>query len=94
MNLSPALGSDCDIDPAVKKPMLHDLFDLIGLPVCNTGMFKSLGRLYADDVTQDEENPKIKSSAKAAANVVAMACKWKNHLSSQNVSFSHLIHEV
>lgn len=38
VNLSPALGNDCDVDPAVKKPMLHDLFDLLGLPVCNTGL--------------------------------------------------------
>ncbi|GLG93015.1 Tubulin glycylase 3A, partial [Gryllus bimaculatus] len=38
VNLSPALGNDCDVDPAVKKPMLHDLFDLLGLPVRNTGL--------------------------------------------------------
>lgn len=38
VNLSPALGNDCDVDPAVKKPMLHDMFDLLGLPVCNTGL--------------------------------------------------------
>lgn len=38
VNLSPALGNDCDVDPVVKKPLLHDLFDLLGLPVCNTGL--------------------------------------------------------
>ncbi|XP_049767995.1 uncharacterized protein LOC126101371 [Schistocerca cancellata] len=38
VNLSPALGNDCDVDAAVKKPMLHDMFDLLGLPVCNTGL--------------------------------------------------------
>jgi hypothetical protein len=38
VNLSPALGNDCDIDTVVKKPMLHDMFDLLGLPMCNTGL--------------------------------------------------------
>ncbi|KAI5699342.1 hypothetical protein M8J75_001411 [Diaphorina citri] len=38
VNLSPALANDCEVDPAVKKPMLHDMFDLLGLPVCNTGL--------------------------------------------------------
>ncbi|KAJ1522927.1 hypothetical protein ONE63_002066 [Megalurothrips usitatus] len=45
VNLSPALGVDCDADPVVKKPMLHDLFDLLGMPVCNTGL--SLFRIWA-----------------------------------------------
>ncbi|CAG7815399.1 unnamed protein product [Allacma fusca] len=31
-NLSPGLGGDCEVDEIVKKPMLHDLFDLLGLP--------------------------------------------------------------
>lgn len=38
VNLSPALANDCDIDTVVKKPMLHDMFDLLGLPMCNTGL--------------------------------------------------------
>lgn len=38
MNLSPGLSNDCEIDSEVKKPLLHDLFDLLGLPVCNTGL--------------------------------------------------------
>ncbi|KAK0179246.1 hypothetical protein PV327_008053 [Microctonus hyperodae] len=38
VNLSPALGNDCEVDFEVKKPLLHDLFDLLGLPVCNTGL--------------------------------------------------------
>ncbi|XP_052132166.1 tubulin polyglutamylase TTLL13-like isoform X2 [Frankliniella occidentalis] len=45
VNLSPALGVDCDADPVVKKPMLHDLFDLLGMPVCNTGL--SLFRIWS-----------------------------------------------
>lgn len=32
VNSSPALTIDCRIDSLVKKPMLHDMFDLIGLP--------------------------------------------------------------
>ncbi|XP_057326655.1 probable tubulin polyglutamylase TTLL2 [Microplitis mediator] len=38
VNISPALGNDCEVDFEVKKPLLHDLFDLLGLPVCNTGL--------------------------------------------------------
>ncbi|KAL3280947.1 hypothetical protein HHI36_004173 [Cryptolaemus montrouzieri] len=38
VNLSPALSNDCDADRAVKKPMLHDMFDLLGLPLHNTGL--------------------------------------------------------
>ncbi|XP_015121898.1 probable tubulin polyglutamylase TTLL2 [Diachasma alloeum] len=38
VNVSPALGNDCEVDSEVKKPLLHDLFDLLGLPVCNTGL--------------------------------------------------------
>lgn len=38
VNLSPALSNDCEIDCEVKKPLLHDLFDLLGLPICNTGL--------------------------------------------------------
>ncbi|KAL0266855.1 UNVERIFIED_CONTAM: hypothetical protein PYX00_009291 [Menopon gallinae] len=50
VNLSPALGNDCDVDPAVKKPLLHDLFDLLGLPVCNTGL--SLFTIYTPNDTK------------------------------------------
>lgn len=38
VNLSPALSNDCDADRSVKKPMLHDMFDLLGLPMYNTGL--------------------------------------------------------
>lgn len=38
VNLSPALSNDCDADRLVKKPMLHDMFDLLGLPLYNTGL--------------------------------------------------------
>lgn len=32
------MSNDCEVDSEVKKPLLHDLFDLLGLPVCNTGL--------------------------------------------------------
>jgi len=53
MNLSPAL-SDCKVDSEVKK-LLHDLFDLLGLPVCNTGF--SLFTIWSSSerVEEDEE---------------------------------------
>ncbi|XP_049866091.1 probable tubulin polyglutamylase TTLL2 isoform X2 [Pectinophora gossypiella] len=38
VNLSPALAADCEADVAVKQPMLHELFDLLGLPMRHTGL--------------------------------------------------------
>ncbi|XP_026471545.1 probable tubulin polyglutamylase TTLL2 [Ctenocephalides felis] len=38
VNISPGLGNDCDVDSTVKKPLLHEMFDLLGLPVCPTGL--------------------------------------------------------
>ncbi|XP_018349366.1 PREDICTED: probable tubulin polyglutamylase TTLL2 [Trachymyrmex septentrionalis] len=54
VNLSPALSNDCEVDSEVKKPLLHDLFDLLGLPVCNTGL--SLFTIWSspDRIEQDE----------------------------------------
>ncbi|XP_035459319.1 probable tubulin polyglutamylase TTLL2 isoform X5 [Spodoptera frugiperda] len=40
VNLSPALASDCEADIVVKQPMLHELFDLLGLPMKHTGLAK------------------------------------------------------
>lgn len=55
VNLSPALSNDCEVDSEVKKPLLHDLFDLLGLPVCNTGL--SLFTIWSssDRVEEDEK---------------------------------------
>lgn len=47
VNLSPALSNDCDADRLVKKPMLHDMFDLLGLPLYNTGL--SVFNIWFDD---------------------------------------------
>ncbi|CAH2266912.1 jg8818 [Pararge aegeria aegeria] len=38
VNLSPALAADCEADVIVKQPMLHELFDLLGLPMKHTGL--------------------------------------------------------
>ncbi|KAL0892348.1 hypothetical protein ABMA27_015486 [Loxostege sticticalis] len=38
VNLSPALGANCEADNTVKQPMLHELFDLLGLPMRHTGL--------------------------------------------------------
>ncbi|CAG4937157.1 unnamed protein product [Colias eurytheme] len=38
VNLSPALAADCEADITVKQPMLHELFDLLGLPMRHTGL--------------------------------------------------------
>ncbi|KAM3962857.1 putative tubulin polyglutamylase TTLL2 [Aphomia sociella] len=38
VNLSPALAADCEADVTVKQPMLHELFDLLGLPMKHTGL--------------------------------------------------------
>ncbi|XP_058804939.1 probable tubulin polyglutamylase TTLL2 [Phymastichus coffea] len=54
VNVSPALSNDCEVDSEVKKPLLHDLFDLLGLPVCNTGL--SLFTLWASANVEEEED--------------------------------------
>lgn len=53
VNLSPALSNDCDADSLVKKPMLHDMFDLLGLPLYNTGL--SIFNIWLDDPNQNEK---------------------------------------
>ncbi|XP_024939169.1 probable tubulin polyglutamylase TTLL2 isoform X2 [Cephus cinctus] len=55
VNVSPALGNDCEVDSEVKKPLLHDMFDLLGLPVCNTGL--SLFTIWSSSSSIDEDNP-------------------------------------
>ncbi|XP_014251153.1 probable tubulin polyglutamylase TTLL2 isoform X1 [Cimex lectularius] len=83
VNSSPALCTDCDVDPAVKKPMLHDMFDLLGLPICNTGLSLFCERDVSGDEASDEESDLriLQRTATNAATVVAMAQKWKKHVS-------------
>nr|XP_034186071.1 probable tubulin polyglutamylase TTLL2 isoform X1 [Osmia lignaria] len=60
VNLSPALSNDCEIDSEVKKPLLHDLFDLLGLPVCNTGL--SLFTIWSTNPVDDDVEASSKFS--------------------------------
>lgn len=64
VNLSPALSNDCEVDSEVKKPLLHDLFDLLGLPVCNTGL--SLFTIWSTDPENQEEDMSTKFSTNRA----------------------------
>lgn len=72
MNLSPALSIDCRIDPEIKKPMIHELFDLLGFPVCNTGL-----SFYAINKNRRSEVMKQCSNKKSSKTVVKAVVKWK-----------------
>ncbi|KAJ8981724.1 hypothetical protein NQ317_003789 [Molorchus minor] len=78
VNLSPALSTDCDADILVKKPMLHDMFDLLGLPLYNTGL--SVYDIYATEVDEnvrEEEIDPPKLSLKNTITVLNAAGRWK-----------------
>lgn len=78
VNLSPALGNDCDADRSVKKPMLHDMFDLLGLPLYNTGL--SVYSEWLDDTKENHEiheEQEINNSKKAQKYAVNAAGKWR-----------------
>jgi hypothetical protein len=88
VNLSPALGNDCDIDQIVKKPMLHDMFDLLGLPMCNTGLSlftiwsSSSNENHPDDLSSENEDCEYENGGgknvhPSALSVVAAASRWK-----------------
>ncbi|CAL8091207.1 unnamed protein product [Orchesella dallaii] len=48
-NYSPGLGGDCETDEIVKKPMLHDLFDLLGFPDSNSYINNSEKNVEVDN---------------------------------------------
>ncbi|XP_050501600.1 probable tubulin polyglutamylase TTLL2 isoform X2 [Diabrotica virgifera virgifera] len=76
VNLSPALSNDCDADRLVKKPMLHDMFDLLGLPLYNTGL--AIFDIFSDepdDSKEDQENSKL--SLMNTISVVNAAGRWR-----------------
>ncbi|CAH0556489.1 unnamed protein product [Brassicogethes aeneus] len=76
VNLSPALSNDCDADRLVKKPMLHDMFDLLGLPLYNTGL--SVFNIWLDD--EKEENKNYQNEKLTLANTVTVinaAGRWR-----------------
>jgi tubulin polyglutamylase TTLL2 len=54
-NLSPGLGGDCKVDEIVKKPMLHELFDLLGLPDRRLIVFLLLEVKTEDVIEVDEK---------------------------------------
>lgn len=70
VNLSPALGNDCDVDNQVKKPLLHDMFDLLGMPMCNTGL--SLFRMAC----RSASGPRF-GGGRPSALAAAATEKWK-----------------
>jgi len=72
VNLSPALGNDCDVDNRVKRPLLHDMFDLLGLPMCNTGL--SLFRMTC----RSASGPRFGGDGRPTALAAAATEKWKS----------------
>ncbi|KAF6205344.1 hypothetical protein GE061_019515 [Apolygus lucorum] len=86
VNISPALGTDCDVDPAVKKPMLHDMFDLLQLPVCNTGLSLFTEIPHFVQCNSSDEEMSIYNTVKKAASVVAIAQKWKKQIAPTSCS--------
>lgn len=77
MNLSPALGNDCDVDNRVKRPLLHDMFDLLGLPMCNTGL--SLFRMAC----RSASGPRF-GDGQPTALAAAATEKWKSKRKTSN----------
>ncbi|XP_019867531.1 probable tubulin polyglutamylase TTLL2 [Aethina tumida] len=74
VNLSPALSNDCDADRMVKKPMLHDMFDLLGLPLYNTGL--SVFNIWLDE-TDENRNETEKLSMANTVSVINAAGRWR-----------------
>lgn len=85
--MSPALGNDCDVDNQVKKPLLHDMFDLLGLPMCNTGL--SLFRMACRSATGPRFGGGGAGCGRPSALAAAATEKWMlkrktNHGSDRN----------
>ncbi|CAG9854207.1 unnamed protein product [Phyllotreta striolata] len=73
VNLSPALSNDCDADRLVKKPMLHDMFDLLGLPLYNTGLSVFDICNDCEENREDQENIALMNTI----SVVNAAGRWR-----------------
>ncbi|CAK1553508.1 unnamed protein product [Leptosia nina] len=56
VNLSPALAADCEADVTVKQPMLHELFDLLGLPMRHTGLSYLQRPLTPNIISSEDES--------------------------------------
>lgn len=74
VNLSPALSIDCSLDPDIKKPLIHDMFDLVGLPMCNTGL-----ALFTANPNPIKRTNKL--SRKSSDTLIKAAIKWKQQRS-------------
>ncbi|KAJ2947101.1 hypothetical protein O0L34_g16450 [Tuta absoluta] len=70
VNLSPALAANCEADMTVKQPMLHELFDLLGLPMRHTGLSQLQGppqTIFNSCSSEDESGvPKVQPRATTA----------------------------
>ncbi|XP_018564642.1 probable tubulin polyglutamylase TTLL2 [Anoplophora glabripennis] len=89
VNLSPALSNDCDADRLVKKPMLHDMFDLLGLPLYNTGL--SVFDIFSDEpivTTSEEDLAPTKLTLKSTISVVNAAGRWRRKHKKMSASHS------
>ncbi|XP_066156601.1 probable tubulin polyglutamylase TTLL2 [Euwallacea fornicatus] len=77
VNLSPALSNDCDVDCLVKKPMLHDMFDLLGLPLFNTGL--SIFNIWLDNSEYNNRDQEMerRGSLKGTVTVLSAAGRWR-----------------
>lgn len=82
MNLSPALGNDCLADEEVKRPLLHDLFDLMGLPLYNTGL--AIYSIQQRNTSDSDEDDKNDNQPKSRKSVLHAAGRWKRHRKSNS----------
>ncbi|XP_073951863.1 uncharacterized protein [Choristoneura fumiferana] len=79
VNLSPALAADCEADVAVKRPMLHELFDLLGLPMRHTGLALLQGPLTAlqNSGSEDENGGQRAQRPRAPASALRRGTTWR-----------------
>ncbi|KAB0798368.1 hypothetical protein PPYR_09361 [Photinus pyralis] len=80
VNMGPALGNDCDVDIMVKKPMLHDMFDLLGFPLHNTGL--SVFDIWRNSRSDEEDEESLSDSGCQLKEITKMtvlnaANKWR-----------------
>ncbi|CAG9115462.1 unnamed protein product [Plutella xylostella] len=79
VNLSPALASDCEADVTVKRPMLHELFDLLGLPMRHTGLALLQGPAQTT-CSSDDENaslPRPRTTKSPVVSAGRRGTRWR-----------------
>ncbi|XP_052752345.1 probable tubulin polyglutamylase TTLL2 [Galleria mellonella] len=78
VNLSPALGADCEADVTVKQPMLHELFDLLGLPMKHTGLSLLRGQNHMNITSYcSEDESGIPRPAPVPTTTVRRGTRWR-----------------